>query len=559
MKAAARWIALGALAAVAAGLHAQDAPARRANARISGVVLAADTGRPLDSAVVELIHDSPGRNTFLSATTRSDGVFSFEGLIRGTFILTAGAPRHSTATYRRSSAPDAPVRHTLEDGEQVAVRLLLPRLGSFSGRVSDRFGDPVPGIGVFALERKVVDGLPRLVRAGRAVPPTLTDDLGQFRLPAFPPGHYYIVAVSGALTASVRFEHPNETGGFMPTFYPGTTEATEAQPLALGPGQELGGLDITVVPAPMYRISGTVFDAAGRRSASAEIAILPASGAGPGSALGGRTQAGPDGTFMLSNIPPGAYVLQARSSGSSRAGEGEFGWSGISVAGADVDDLRLVTFPPATLEGRVRWEPVSELRLLIKPLQVEALAADWETQPVADAAERWTNQRVAGDGAFRIGGLWGRRLLRVRTAAGAVERILVDGRDVTDVPIEFNGRDVAGVEVVLTTRTGAVSGRAIARDGMPAPGSQILIFAGDRTRWTPHSRFVASASADSEGRYRISHLLPGNYLAAALPAGATALVDPLLLEMLRGISTPFAATEGDVRELELTVISDVAR
>ena len=556
----ARWIAILAIAAAPGSGPAQEPQAPRPTGRISGVVVAADTGRPVDGAVVELTHDSPGKHVSLAATTRGDGAFSFERLIPGTFILTAGAPRYNAVTYRRSPAADAPIRHTLEEGQQVALTLMLPRLGSFGGRVLDQYGDPVPGIGVFALERRVVGGIPRLVRAGRPIPPRLTDDLGQFRLAAFPPGQYYLVAVSGALTASPIFNYPNEAGGFLPTYYPGTSAVAEAQPLTLGAGQDIAGLTITAIDAPMHRVSGAVVDSSGERLPSASIAIVPVAGLGAGVALGGRTQAGADGTFVLSNVPPGAYVIQAFSQGASGAGPGEFGWSNVTVGQSDVADLRLSTVRPATLRGRVRFEPATLVGPMFSSFELDVPAVDFETQPALGSPPAMPPRpRPQIDGSFEISGLWGRRLLRVRTSLGAVERILMDGKDVTDTPIEFNGRDRVGIEVVLTRRTGTVAGRATTNDGKAAVGCQIVVFSTDADRWTPHSRFVAIASADGEGQFRVHHLLPGNYLAAALPADTPWHQDPAFLELLRSSATSLAVTEQEVRELELTVVSDLSR
>jgi protocatechuate 3,4-dioxygenase beta subunit len=538
---------------------AQDAPGPRATARVFGIVVASDTGRPIDGAVVELSHDSPGKNAALTANTGPDGVFVFSDLVPGTFILSAGGPRYNRVTYRRSQSPDAPERHTLAEGQQIAATLAIVRLGSFSGRVLDPFGDPLAGIGVFALQKQMIAGLPRLVRAGRPIQPLLTDDLGRFRLSGFRPGEYYLVALSGALTASPLFNNPNETSGFLPTYYPGTPSVSDAQPLELGASHDVTGITITAIPTAMYRVTGTVVDSKGEPLASALVTISPADGPGLGVALAGRAQARADGAFSLSNVPPGPYVVQGRSLGTTNAFTGEFGWADVTVAQSDVMDVRVTTSGPSSLKGRVRLEPPPLFgNMIMGGFKVEVPPVDFNTQPVLAISTGWQSLRLSADGTFEVGGLWGRRLVRVHAAIGVLERILLDGRDITDTPIEFNGRDRTGVEVVLTRRTGTLAGRALDGDSTPASGCQIVVFAADSDRWIPHSRFVSTTTASSDGSFRVESLLPGSYLVVAVPADIPNVQAASFLQQVRGSASAFIASEG-ITELELSLLPIASR
>jgi hypothetical protein len=472
-----------ALAANLGALLAQESPSTRPTARVSGVVSAADTGRPLDGALVELTHDSPGKSEKLRATTGPDGSYSFPGLAAGTFILSAGAPRYDQATYRRSQAANAPVRHTLEAGQQVTAPIVLSRLGSISGRIFDSFGDPVPGIGVFALEKREVAGVLRLVRAGRSSPPRLTDDIGQFRLSGLTPGDYYIVALSGGLTASPSFDTFADAGGFLPTYYPGTPSVGEAQRVQLGVGQDAAGLTLTVIPTAMYRVSGTVVDSKGGPLASALVSIVPVDGPGLNATIAGRTQAFADGTFALSRVPPGTYVVQGRSSITTSAVPGEYGWATVTVGQSDVRDVRIVTAGPSSLKGRFVFENEQPIRFAPPAgLQIDMISVDLDTESVVAMSSAPVRVRLSGDGSFEVGGLWGRRLMRVRTSSSVVERITLGGKDITDTPIDFNGRDRTGAEVVLNWRSATVIGRALDGDDQPAAGCRIVLFAADPDR-----------------------------------------------------------------------------
>ena len=237
------------------------------------------------------------------------------------------------------------------------MSIVLPRFGAISGRVLDPFGDPLPGVGVYVFKEAEVRGFRRAVAAGRPVEPRPTDDLGQFRLDGLPPGDYYLGVLSGTLNASPRFNATNELGGFVPTYFPGSTSVEEARRIRLGLAEQLNDLTLTAVPGRMVRVSGRAVDSKGQPLAGALMAITPSVVSSLSPAIAGRTQAGPDGSFTFSNVPAGSYVVQARSLGTTDAFTGEFGWTTVTVSGADLIDQLVSTTGPSTLSGRVVLEP----------------------------------------------------------------------------------------------------------------------------------------------------------------------------------------------------------
>jgi len=141
-------------------------------------------------------------------------------------------------------------------------------------------------------------------------PPATTNDLGEFRLHSLAPGDYY-------LQASPRFEPLNTrsaSGGVIiaPTFYPGTTDTAAAQPVTIGGGATLNGIDIRVLQVPAFSIKGIVVDEAGTpvNNAAVMLAFDPALGVpivnGPS-----RTRTAADGTFTIEGVASGTYRLTA--------------------------------------------------------------------------------------------------------------------------------------------------------------------------------------------------------------------------------------------------------
>ena len=120
----------------------------------------------------------------------------------------------------------------------------LPRGSAVSGRILDEFGEPVADASVTAMRMQYAMGKRRLMASGR---PSMTNDLGQFRLFGLPPGEYYVSVTvrsfdsmfmdmlgggAGGPTGS------NNNSGYAATYYPGTPNPGEAQRISLTVGQE---------------------------------------------------------------------------------------------------------------------------------------------------------------------------------------------------------------------------------------------------------------------------------------------------------------------------------
>jgi protocatechuate 3,4-dioxygenase beta subunit len=530
--------------------------------RVFGTVSASDTGRPLADALVELRVDDDGVERLTSARTDSTGAFEFRNLTPGRpFVVVAMAARYLTWGFGQRQPDGSPTRLTLLAGQERDVSIVLPRLGAISGRVLDPFGDPLPGVGVYLFREAEVHGFRRMVAAGRPVEPRPTNDLGQFRLDGLPPGDYYLAVLSGTLNASPRFNTTNELGGFVPTYFPGVTSVEDAGRIRLGLAEQLNDLTVTAVPGRMVRVSGRVVDSRGQPLARALMAITPAVASSLTPAIAGRTQAAEDGSFTFADVPLGSYVVQARSLGTTDAFTGEFGWTRVTVSGSDLVDQVVSTTGPSSVSGRVVFshelsppkEAISELRDLFS-LRVTAATAELGFDPVIPIASGDPPSRIDSDGTFQIRELWGRRLIRVSSRTPwIVEKISVGGKDVTDTPLEFNGRHFTGVEIVLTKRSASVSGRVTDANGDPIE-ARVVVFPSDSDSWTAHSRFVAAVSAGRDGTFVVNGLPPGSYLAVAVSMRAIAPTSRTFLQDVRGRATPLVLPEGSTRDIVLALV-----
>jgi hypothetical protein len=156
--------------------------------RISGRVVAADTGRPLRAARVSI----SGQQMSRSIVTEDSGVFDFNGLPEGRYTLQAGKTGFVTLSYgqRRPLQPGTPLQ--LADGQRLEnIEMRVPRGGAITGHVTDETGEPIPNLNVRVMRYQYQQGERRLMPAGNGQ----TDDRGEYRVWGLNPGDYYVSAV----------------------------------------------------------------------------------------------------------------------------------------------------------------------------------------------------------------------------------------------------------------------------------------------------------------------------------------------------------------------------
>jgi hypothetical protein len=164
------------------------------------------------------------------------------------------------------------------------------------------------------------------------------------------------------------------------------------------------------------------------------------------------------------------------------------------------------------------------------------------------------SSRVARNWEFEIPNLSGHGLITARGPAGWVlARVLVQGRDITYTPYDFQSADVDGIEVVFTSRVGSVSG-TVTPAGQPVAGAYVVLFSADAATWIHLALTLRGGVTNAQGALTIGDLLPGRYLALALPSQARQMLDPTSLLALRSAATPIVISEGATATVRLTLV-----
>jgi hypothetical protein len=538
---------------------APQAPARDTKAPkaatgvIRGRVVAADNGAPLRRA--RLVLSAPGQQKTSSATADLQGRYEFTELPAGRYTLIASKTSYVTLQYGQRRAFESGKPIELADAATLEkVDFVLPRGGVISGAVVDDLGEPVAGVRVTAMRSRYDGGKRKLAPTGRAAE---TNDLGQYRIYGLQPGTYFVatlpisgplamILAGGALDPSAL-----EAGVQFPSaYYPGTLNAAEAQHVTVRMAQERAGTDFVQLPGRLVRVSGTVVDPQGRSQAPMMVMLMSTTSIG--NMMNGTVK--PDGSFTIPNVAPGEYALGATMTDPATS-QMQSTTLMLTVTGDDVN----VTIPMssgARVAGRVVTEDGSvpsfpPKGVLVMPKMVQS------DVPFRLGGNIATFGALGDDWSFEWKGLGGTLLFRPSglPAGYMLKSVLLDGRDITDTPLDIKGtEEVSGLQVVITGGITEISGAPTNAKGQPALDYSVVVFAEDAARWKYPSRFLATARPDLQGHFKIANLPPGRYLAVALEyleEGQSE--DPEFLEALRPLATRFTLAEGETKTLDLKV------
>lgn len=358
-------------------------PYVQGTAVVAGLVIDATSNRPIAGAVVTLVSGAPAppptpgtpvRPTpppagaaaprRAVAVANSDGRFVFRDLPPGPYTLTTalGFGAYSPGAYGRRR-PNGPSRAlTVVAGARMndVVLHMWPN-AVITGTLRDDRGEPVVGVGVWALRRVMANGRQELTFDGGAV--EASDDRGRFRLTGLQPGAYLVCtraatqtvsletasAYQSAVTAGTTAEMRRgwiETGGVWPqrggvasgdwmaagssaeiqplpgpngtvlvqapACAPGASGPAEARIVTLAAGDERDGVDLTLALVPGVRVSGVLMGPNGPVPNSG-LRIYQAGGAGElrHEIPLGYSLSDSSGRFAFLGVTPGSYVVRA--------------------------------------------------------------------------------------------------------------------------------------------------------------------------------------------------------------------------------------------------------
>jgi protocatechuate 3,4-dioxygenase beta subunit len=496
---------------VRAQVQAPPAKSSEETGTISGQVVS-DNGQPVAGASL-FIRAANSFNAPRNTSTDADGNFRFNNLEPGLYSIAASAP-----AFASDSLP-TPTYYRLGD----SVRLEMVRGGVITGTVTNSSGDPVIGVRVRAVKVRDAKGqiskLPPFSAQERT-----TDDRGVYRIYGLLPGTYVISAggSSGAITSTFN---PYEND--VPTYSPSATRDNAAE-ISVRSGEETTA-DIRYRGEPGYTISGTIKLTT---TGGASVILRAVGNSVP---LGGAFQMPGARGFAFHGLPDGEYTLRAQEVMSPEATVPQLATSArkrITIKGASVTGIELVTTPMSSISGRIVLEPskIPECQGKRAPLFAETLVQLQRAEQDAEDEDGIFVALIVGSASTDANGALSWRnvmpgryrfeprfyarywyLKSITTKTPGPKPQTIDAA--ANWTITKSGDQLTGVTITLAEGAASIRGRlALAEGTVVQPGTILYLVPAEPDKATDVLRFFA-ADVASDGTFTLSNLPPGKYLA----------------------------------------------
>jgi uncharacterized protein (DUF2141 family) len=548
-------------------------PAIVGTGALGGSVTNDDGSRPVRNAYVVLI--GTGKGVVKVTSTDGDGKFMFTALPADRYTVGVSKPPYlgTVAGARRPARPGTPI--VLADAQKVSnVSIRMPMGAAITGVVVDEKGQPNTGVQVALQQWRMQGGERTLVGAGTVS----ADDRGRYRFFGLQPGEYLVSALRFTVPQNARALSVEEVDAAMrgnapptaapvvpstvryaPVFYPGTTRAAEAQPVAVGIGEERPNVDIRLEMVQTAKVEGAVMTSDGQPVTTGSVALTTIGANALRTVTSTRIL--PDGRFAFANVTPGTFAVTTTGLGPTA---GQYGQAVVEVAGGDVFGVQLNMRPLLSFQGSLVFRGAAAAPALAGrriPMRSIAPPSSGTTVPavqVTTATGAFTVGSVL-PGPYIIGGPLGFGP-NTDTMTWALESVIVDGRDVTDLPINIAADTVPqSVVVTYSDRFQELSGRITRSTGAPVSEHTIIVFPEDKVYWMSGSRRILTTRPGTDGKFTLSGagpttLPPGKYLLAAVTdIDRDEQFDPAFLAALVPAAVPITLQPGDKKVQDLII------
>jgi protocatechuate 3,4-dioxygenase beta subunit len=513
-------------------------------------------GQPLRKVDVRFTSRNDQKNEQYTASTDAEGKFQIEDLKPGRYSISLEHPGFVQLDVRGSFGAKVTLQ-SAEDAKNLVLRMQAAAV--IAGKVVDDDGDPIPNVSVQAsaagLYRPGLSGTQGFSN---------TNDLGEFRIAGLRPGKYLLLATASGrppVTKRRKDEKDHSKGelNYVPTYYPGTIDKSQAGAIELRPGDE-SPVSFSPLASPTFFIRGTVAKPAG--SPFAQMMLR---------AQDGRTvQAGggpaADGSFEFRDLLPGSYtaylmvfdpsvlaeVQQNRTPQMQMMRLGQ----PIEITNANIDGLRLVPETAGRVRGRFRMDKGEKI--------------DWTQLSVVltpdDASLPFAAGTIPGglsiaqakaDGSFDLPNVAAREYrLAITSNSNTLQdyftkAVNLDGKDVADSGFAVSG-GVYSLDVVISAGGGILEGTVVDAKGKPVPDATVLAAPNGERR----KRFdvFGQDTSDPQGHFRLRGLIAGEYTVLAWEDLEENVRDPEVLKTYQERGEKVQIEEGTRTSVSVKVI-----
>jgi hypothetical protein len=492
------------------------APAALAAQTVDGHVVNSVTGIDIPGVAVNLVQ--AGKVAY-SATTDSRGHFRIEAVETGAytanytargfwpipnFLVDEDFERECGRCFlvERGGQPF----QVTAGGDPVRLEVKMPPVGKVSGRVLDYLEEPVPNASLqLRWGENWLCKMPSCIGIFRQ---TQTNEKGEYSVTDLDlPGTWLLSAIAPA-----SWKPPELRGdqrlGWAQTFYPGVTDPQLAVRVMVRVGGETSNLNIKLAAVPVRRIRGVVLDVGGNPVPGAAVTL----GKGIGSPALVRNTRG-DGTFEFEAVAEGEWRI---STNVDQGGPKLWAAQWVQLKTHDLENLKLRPAAPFAIQGKIVME-VPEGVPAPKPPKV-MLAFNSGAAGLADKpAGAFLTAAPDAKGDFQIENVYPGAYLILPGLAPPqyyLDSIRIGGHDALESGVEI----LSGAQRLTVAYK--LGGGTVRGTVEKCAGGTVRLLPRDKAMW--REGFVLFAPCDSNDRYAIAAVRPGEYYALAIAGDSPA-------------------------------------
>jgi protocatechuate 3,4-dioxygenase beta subunit len=482
-------------------------------AGISGVVINQVSGEPVAGAHVRFItgdFDDSGSTepTVYGAISGRDGRFSVTEMKPGLYFVFP--ERTGFVAAPGAKGGPSPFLAALKKGQQITdYKVRMVPSSTISGRVLDEYGDPVQHANV-QVESVSDSGSNSMDFFGQDQGNT-TDDRGEFHI-TIAPGRHYIKAdrnSNGPRAVEIRTDGTS-AAPYVSTYYPSTSSRGSASLVQTGPGQNVGGIEITLQRTAAPAGNGKLLSVSGVVTGTTEYARLRLSREdGPDQEQGVQPGAN---SFSFHRLEPGTYHVTAF----SNSGKNQLRSLPVEVTltGDNVTGLQVMLAPGEEITGTVEIAKTAGAGAAAEKRTVRL-----EPTGPYEGEHDTSDGDVDARGAFHIGNIFPgsfRIVVDPIPEDGYIQSVTLDNRPVENQTLDLT-RGAKGSRVKITiNRDGAqLSGSVTDQEGQPLLSAMVEVCLVSDPKQL-QNMMGNDAHKAIDGKYSIKGIRPGKYRLLAI-------------------------------------------
>ena len=465
--------------------------------RISGTVINAATGEPIQNAAVAVLSEEADGHIIESVFTDNDGRFVLAGLAAAKYQLTASKRGYRTAFYDEHDEYSSAIvtGPGLETG---GLTFRLTPGAVVRGVVTADGGDPVENARVMLFKRP--HGHKPGARVAQVDTQT-TDDTGAYEFSNLAEGEY-LVAVTAEPWYAMHLPAGNDSDGgaaldvaYPITFFDSTTDEASATPITVTAGStQQADISLHAVQALNLKV------------------MLPRRA---------------DGGWARPELRQSIFGVQTSAESIGLASSPARNWvefTGVAPGHYELmqgDPPRLAELDASTSEqvDPTQGTPTVEVRGTLKPAAEAALPADMTLmlEPAAGETRGEPMQSSGARGSFRFSAVPpGKWTVSAQTAGRQLAVLAVTSGGTTHAGNEITVSD-RSLQVTLSVSVGSARVEGIVRrNGKGVAGAMVMLVPRNLAAIAELARRDQS---DSDGSFSLRDAIPGQYTVVAIEHG----------------------------------------